>query len=136
MTTKRETVLQALLAQLTAAGLPIRRGEVLPARLPSGGVVILRDGEPGDPDVLLSAPLYYYQHRAELEVVAANEIELDALFEMIGSALAGDRTLGGTCDWVIAEAPSPVDLASDGAETLKAALVYVVLHYWTNDPLG
>jgi hypothetical protein len=55
---------------------------------------------------------------------------------VIGTALAADRTLGGLCDWVEAEAPKPVDLAVDGASTLKAAVIPIVLHYATTDPLA
>jgi hypothetical protein len=55
---------------------------------------------------------------------------------MQGAALAADRTLGGLCDWVEAEAPRPVDLPIDGAASLKAAVIPVVLHYSTADPLA
>jgi hypothetical protein len=41
---------------------------------------------------------------------------------------AADRTLGGLCDWVEAEAPRPVDLVVDGAAALKAAVIPIVLH--------
>ena len=54
----------------------------------------------------------------------------------IGTALSAERTLGGLCDWVEAEAPRPVDFAVDGAATLKAAVIPIVLHYATADPLG
>ena len=54
----------------------------------------------------------------------------------IGTALAADRTLGGLCDWVEAEAPRPVDLPVEGAASLKAATIAVVLHYATDDPLS
>ena len=50
--------------------------------------------------------------------------------------LAADRTLGGLCDWVEAEAPRPVDLAIDGAAGLKAAVIPIVLQYASTDPLG
>ena len=60
----------------------------------------------------------------------------DALAAGVGIALAADRTLGGLCDWVEAEAPRPVDLAVDGAATLKAAVIPIVLHYASADPLG
>ncbi|PKP68102.1 MAG: acyl-CoA transferase, partial [Alphaproteobacteria bacterium HGW-Alphaproteobacteria-5] len=53
----------------------------------------------------------------------------------IGTALAADRTLGGLCDWAEAEAPEPVDMPIEGAAALKAAVVTVVLHYATPDPL-
>ena len=60
----------------------------------------------------------------------------DTLCASIGTALAADRTLGGLCDWVEAEAPRPVDLPVEGAASLKAAVIPVVLHYSTADPLG
>jgi hypothetical protein len=50
--------------------------------------------------------------------------------------LAADRTLGSSCDWVEAEAPRPVDLPIDGAASLKAAVILVVLHYTSPDPLS
>jgi hypothetical protein len=54
----------------------------------------------------------------------------------VGAALPADRTLGGLCDWVEAEAPRPVDLAIDGAAVMKAAVITIVLHYASADPLG
>ena len=45
-------------------------------------------------------------------------------------------TLGGLCDWVEAEAPRPVDLPVEGAASLKAAVIPVVLHYSTADQLA
>jgi hypothetical protein len=60
----------------------------------------------------------------------------DTLCASIGTALATDRTLGGLCDWVQAEAPRPVDLPVEGAASLKAAVIALVLHYSTADPLS
>jgi len=54
----------------------------------------------------------------------------------MGILLAADRTLGGLCDWIEAEAPRPVDLAIDGAATLKAAVIPILRPYSTNDPLA
>lgn len=53
----------------------------------------------------------------------------------IGSALAVARTLGGLCEWVEAEAPRPVDLPDEGAASLKAAVIAVVLHFCMVAPL-
>ena len=39
-------------------------------------------------------------------------------------------------DWAEAEAPTSVDLPVEGAVSLKAAAVTVVLHYTTADPLA
>ena len=140
MASKRETILAALHARLQTLAAPVLRGDVLPERIPASGLIILRDGRPGDPEVTLSPLTYFYEHRAELEVVIQAGTGRDALFDTlaadIGSVLAADRTLGGLCDWVEAEAPEPVDLPIDGAAALKAAVITVVLHYATTDPLN
>lgn len=139
MTTKRETILQALVSALQSGTLQVLRGEVLPERVPNEGLLILRDGEPGEPEVTLSPLAYHYQHRAEIEAVvqsADRDTAFDSLTASIGAALVTDRTLGGLCDWVEAEAPRPVDLPVEGAASLKAAVIPVVLHYSTADPLS
>ena len=61
MPTFRETILTALHARLSALPATALRGEVLPERVPAEGLLILRDGEPGEPEepeVTLS-PLVY-----------------------------------------------------------------------------
>jgi hypothetical protein len=137
--TPRETILAELHARLSALPATALRGDVLPERVPAAGLLILRDGEPGDPEVTLSPLAYHYQHRAEIEAViqgAERDAAFDSLTASIGAALAADRTLGGLCEWVEAEAPRPVDLAVEGAASLKAATIAVVLHYTTDDPLS
>jgi hypothetical protein len=139
MPTTRETILTALHARLVTLPATTLRGDVLPERVPAAGLLILRDGDPGEPEVTLSPLTYHYQHRAEIEAVvqgANRDAAFDALCVSIGTALAADRTLGGLCDWVEAEAPQPVDLPVEGAATLKAAVIPVVVHYSTADPLG
>ncbi|WP_457650875.1 acyl-CoA transferase [Profundibacter sp.] len=143
MPTVRENVLQALFGVLQGiSGVKVLRSDVLPERIPAGGIVILRDGEPGEPEVTLSPPQYHYEHRAEIEVIVqektptARDAAFDALTKAIGAALAADRMLGGLCDWAEPDAPQPVDLPIDGAQALKAAVIAVTLHYTTSDPLG
>ncbi len=143
MPTPRETILQALLAALqTAPGATALRGAILPERIPPGGLLNLRDGDPGTPEVTLSPLRYHYEHRTEVEVIvqgktpAARDVAFDALLAELATATTADRTLGGRCDWVEAEAPQPVDLPVEGAEGLKAAIVPIILTYTTVDPLG
>ena len=123
MPSTRETILSALHALLQTQPAPVLRGEVLPERVPAAGLLILRDGEPGEPAVTLSPLRYHYQHRAEIEAVVQTGTGRDAAFDAlaggVGIVLAADRTLGGLCDWVEAEAPRPVDLAIEGAATLR-----------------
>lgn len=138
MPTTRETVLAALQARLQPVAALVLRDDVLPERIPAAGLIILRDGQPGEPEVTLSPLRYHYQHRAELEVVVqagtGRASAFDTLIAAIGTTLEIDRTLGGLCDWVEPEAPASVDLPIEGAAALKAAIVTVVLHYTTNGP--
>jgi hypothetical protein len=139
MPTPRETILAALHTLLQTLPATALRGDVLPERVPAAGLLILRDGEPGEPEVTLSPLRYQYQHRAEIEAVvqgAARDTAFDTLCSSIGVAIAADRTLGGLCDWIEAEAPRPVDLPVEGAASIKAAVIPVILHYSTADPLG
>ena len=139
MPTQREAILQALHARLSTLPATALRGEALPERVPAAGLLILRDGEPGEPEVTLSPLAYHYQHRAEIEAVVQGtdrDVAFDTLCASIGTMLAADRTLGGLCDWAEAEAPRSVDLPVEGAASLKAAVIPVVLHYTTADPLA
>lgn len=138
MPSLRETLLSSLHTTLSTLPATVLRGEVLPERIPATGLLILRDGEPGVPEVTLSPLRYHYKHQAELEVViqgADRESRFDTLCSDIGTLIAGDRTLGGLCNWIEAEAPKPVDLAFEGAASLKAAALTITLHYTTSDQL-
>jgi hypothetical protein len=97
MPAPREAILAALHARLSALSATALRGDVLPERVPAEGLLILRDGEPGEPEVTLSPLAYHYQHPAEIEAVvqgADRVAAFDTLIASIGAALAADRTLG------------------------------------------
>jgi hypothetical protein len=143
MTSAREAALLALHQRLQAApDATVLRNEVLPEKIAAGGLVILRDGDPGEPEVTLNPLIYLWQHRAELEVVveaatpAERDAALDALLVAIGEALASDPTLGGAVDWSEAGAPRTEDLAIEGAAALKGAVVPVTLVYTSATALG
>lgn len=145
MTSKRETVLSALhtlvRTALASSTVTVERGDALPEAIPAGGLVIIRDGKPGEPEYTLSPLIYHYQHAAEIEVfVQSAGSDRDSLFDAVasrlGAALVADRTLGGLCDWAEAEAPEPSDLPVAGGAAIKAAVIPVILHYSTPDPLN
>lgn len=142
MTTRREQVLSSLftLLQGIGGGTIVLRNEVLPERIPAAGLLILRDGTPGEAEVTLSPLRYHWQHRAEIEVFIRGssglELAFDALAERVGQVIAADRTLGGLCDWIETDAPEPADLAVEGAPSIRAAVLILNLHYTSNDPLG
>jgi hypothetical protein len=140
MSTTRETVLAALYARLQPLAALTLRDEILPERIPDAGLIILRDGQPGEPEVTLSPLRYHYQHRAEMEVIVqapnGRATAFDSLIASIGTAVQTDRTLGGLCDWIEPEAPASVEIPIEGAAALKAAVITVVLHYSTLGPLS
>jgi len=141
MPTTRETILTALADLLrTIPHVPVLRGEVLSERIPPAGLLILRDGTPGEPGVTLSPMTYHFQHRAELEMIVQSAKDRDALFDalvaQISAVIAADRTLRGLCDWIEPEAAEPVDLPVEGAASLKAGIIPITLHYATSDALG
>jgi hypothetical protein len=100
---KAEQVLDALRTLLaTVPAAAAERNSVLPEKMPDGGLVILRDGDPGEPEQALGgfgSP--YYQHAVEIEIyveegsTAARDAAFDDLLQQIGAALESDPTLGG-----------------------------------------
>lgn len=144
MPSKSETVLKALFAVLEAGlpGVSVLRNSAVPEEIPPAGLAILHDGDPGEYEFLFSPSRYFYEHRAEVDVIvdAATPEERDAVFDAvktgIAAALATDRTLGGLCDYVLGEAPAPAELPVEGSAGLKAAIIPIVLQYDTPDPLA
>ena len=53
----------------------------------------------------------------------------------LGRAIAADRTLGGLCEWLDAEAPITDDADPFGSEPLRWTPLVVVAVYTTPTPL-
>ena len=137
---KREDVLTALFVALAGVGgASVARNISLPTRIPTAGLVILRDGTPGEPEVSLSPLTYHYDHAAVVEVIvqgqATQDAQFDAICVAIGQRLAANRTLGGLCDWLEGAAPDPTEIITEGGEPMKGAAVTIVLTYSTTNPL-
>jgi hypothetical protein len=95
VSTPRETILAALHARLLALPATALRGDVLPKRVPTAGLLILLDGEPGETEVTLSPVRYQCQHRTEIGAVAqgaSRDAAFDKLCASLRVALASNRT--------------------------------------------
>lgn len=143
MASRREQVLDAI-AALVASALPsaeVKRNLDKPERIPPGGLIIIRDGDPGEPEVLLSPLTYIYEHRVPIEAAAfasaslTREQVLDQMLVAIGAAVAADRTLGGLCDFLETEAPASDDLETAGAHSGRWAEAAILATYATPNPL-
>ena len=139
---RREAILGALFQTLdTALAANVRRNEVLPEKVPASGLVILRDGDPGEPDVTLNPRTEFYAHRVEIEVFVSRdpagggEAALDALLGAIGMALRIDPSLGGLAENLTPSAPEIGALAVEGAAPILTARLIVTVEYLVSDPL-
>ena len=141
---KAEQVLDALKALLeTVPDAVIQRNSVLPEKVPGGGLIILRDGDPGEPEQALGGfGNAYYQHAVEIEVyidegdAAARDVAFDALLQQIGAAFEADPTLGDLAFGLTYGRPEPIIEAVAGAPAIKSATLTVTVDYETDAPLS
>jgi hypothetical protein len=139
----RGRVLQAIQERLAGTlAATVRRNEVLPERVSEMGLVILRDGDPGEPDVTLNPRTAFYSHRVELELflsqptAGGGEAALDALAADVHAALASDPSLGGLAENLVITAPESGALAVEGAAPVLTARLAVIVDYLVTDPLA
>lgn len=144
---KRLAVLLAV-KQLVEAALPGARvlgldgGEAPPAIVPATGMVVVRSGDPGEPEYTLSPLAYFYEHRIPIEVSAlkseplTSEAALDIMLMAIGAGVAADRTLGGLCDWLDVTSAATEDIYPEGGgQPPRGADIMILASYSTPNPL-
>ena len=144
MPSKTERILTALTARLRA--LPkakVERNTAVPERVPRGGLIVLRDGDPGEPEQALGGiGSVYYSHAVEIEVyvetgeAAARDAAFDALVRNIGAALDADPTLGGLAFGMTTVRPEIDTETVVGAPAIKTGTIEVIVEYETATPLG
>jgi hypothetical protein len=141
---KPEQILDVLKVLLgTVPDVAVQRNTVLPEKIPDAGLIILRDGDPGEPEQALGGfANAYYQHAVEIEIyleqgdAAARDATFDALLQQIGAALEADPTLGGLAFGLTYGRPEPSIEPIAGAPAMKAATLTVTLDYETVAPLA
>jgi len=141
---KTEQILEALKAVLqTVPAAEVERNTALPEKIPTGGLIVLRDGDPGEPDQALGGfGSVYYSHRVEIEMyvqdgdAAARDSAFDTLVQEIGMALDTDPILGGLAFGMTYGRPAVDVEAVDGAAAIKTGTLAVVVDYETDTPLG
>ena len=144
MPSKTERILTALTARLrTVPKAKVERNTAAPERIPRGGLIVLRDGDPGEPEQTLGGiGSVYYSHAVEIEVyvgtgeAAARDAAFDALVVAIGEVLDADPTLGGLAFGMTTARPGINTEAVIGAPAIKTGTVDVIVEYETATPLG
>jgi hypothetical protein len=140
---KAEQVLNALKMLLqTVPSSVVQRNSVLPEKVPAGGLIMLRDGDPGEPEQALGGfGSTYYQHAVEIEVyveegdAAARDADFDAILQQIGAVLEADPDLGGLTFGLTYGRPETSIEAVPGAPAIKSATLTVTVDYESDTPL-
>jgi hypothetical protein len=140
---KAEEVLDALKALLEIVpNAVVERNSVLPEKIPNGVLIILRDGDPGEPEQALGGfGSTYYQHAVEIEVyleegdATTRDAAFDDLLQQIGVALEADPTIGGLAFGLTYGRPEPAVEAIAGVPAIKSGTLTVTVDYESNAPL-
>ena len=139
--TKREIILNMLHEKLKTLDVVVKRNEIAPQKIPASGLVIMRDGKQGVPEILRSPPICLFNHEAEVEVIVQavksedRDKLLDELLEKIGELLSSDVNLTGLTDFIYPKSPEIIEEYIEGAPLIKAAIIPVVLQYSTTNAL-
>jgi hypothetical protein len=144
MPSKTEQVLQAIMGLLgTVQSAGIERNTAVPEKISDGGLMVLRDGDSGEPDTALGGfGGAYYRHAIELEVYiedgvgASRDAAFDSLLQDIGTALDGDPTLGGLAFGMTYGRPEIDTEAVAGAPAIKTGTITLIIEYEADSPLG
>ena len=141
---KTEQVLEAVKSLLiTVPGAKVERNTAVPEKVPTGGLIVLRDGDPGEPETALGGfGGVYYSHNIEIELyieegdVTTRDAAFDNLVQSIGTALETDPTLGGLAFGMSYGRPEIDTEAVAGAPAIKTGTITMIVEYETLSLLG
>ena len=144
MSSKTEQVLQAVYARLQAIpDVAVERNMAVPAKIPPDGLIVLRDGDPGEPDTALGGfGGAYYSHRVEVEVhvqeadPAVRDTAFDDSIVAVGTALDMDPTLGGLVFGMSYGRPTTDLEPIEGAPAIKSGVIEITVEYESDAPLA
>jgi len=115
--------------------------DAAPDRIGSNGLVTVEAGDPGKAEIDLCPPTYNYQHQIPFTVEAAPSADMtaqqvvDAILELMSTAIEADRFLGGLVDYLDAEAPPSNDDYVEAAVTTSSRSGVITATYSSSHPL-
>jgi hypothetical protein len=144
MPSKPEQILEAIKVLLiTVPNAKVERNTAVPEKIPAGGLIVLRDGDPGEPETALGGfGSVYYSHNIEIELYAEDgdattrDAAFDTLVQSIGTVLEADPTLSGLAFGMSYGRPEIDTETVAGAPAIKTGTIIVTVEYETNSPLG
>lgn len=142
MTSAAETILKYIYDRFVSASINIERNSVVPEKVTEEGLVILRDGDPGEPERLLGGfEASYYTHAIPIELFVQNgnantrDQRYDTLLTAVKNVLYADKTFGGLIYGFETSKPEAETLPVENGPPIKAGNLIITLEYETNNPL-
>lgn len=143
MQSQAEKILEKLKTLIQAATpAKIERNSGVPEKIPAPGLVIIRDGNPGDPEYVLGGfSNTYYSHNIEIEIYvqeptpAQRDTKFDALAQTIGGVLEANPKLDDLVAGLTYARPDTTTQPIDGGPAIKTGVIMLLAEYETATPL-
>ncbi len=144
MSSKAEQILHKLASLISLYCLAkVERNSVLPEKIPPQGLIIIRDGDPGDADIVLGGfdPVYYSHNiPIELYIECANTSQRDQNFDdlilAIGNVLTSFPTLEDLAFGMTYNRPELVTEPILGGPAIKTGTIELTVEYEASHPLA
>ncbi len=144
MPSKTELILIDLKSVLeTISDATVERNSAVPEKIPSGGLIILRDGTADEPEQPLGGfGGVYCRQDVEIEIyvengdAAARDAAFDSLLQEVGGILDSDPTLGGLAFGLTYSRPEIDTEAVIGGPAIKAGTLIVAIEFEADTSLG
>lgn len=144
MISKTEQVLGVLKSRLEAIpDVIVERNSAVPEKIPTSGLIILRDGAADEPEQPLGGfGGIYCRQDAEIEIyvengdAASRDTTFDTLLQEIGAALDADPALDSLVFGLTYGRPEIDTEAVIGGPAIKAGTLIVAIEFEADTPLG
>ncbi len=121
----------------------VERNSVLPEKIPVHGLIVIYDGDPGEPEQVLGGfNSAYYEHQIEVILYmeegnsAQRDQKFDGLLLKIGEILEDNPTLDGLVAGLSYARPETAIEPVLGGPAIKTGTLVIIAEYDTASPLS
>lgn len=140
---KAEDVLNKLKELIEAqTSAKVERNMDAPEKVPADGLIVIHDGDPGEPDITLGGfSNTYYSHNIEIEIyvqegsAAQRDAKFDLLLQQIDTVLQAKPPLEGIADGLLYGRPEITTQAVEGGAAIKTGILIVQADYEAPTPI-
>lgn len=135
-------VVNALSQKLeTIKDVAFKKNVSIPQKIPTEGIIILRNGKCEITEIILSPVSYVLELRPELEILVQNinddkrHKQLEKIIAQVSDCLNADFSLSGNVDYLRLEPPEYSEENIDGAPPIVVAVIPIIIEFVSNNPL-